>query len=166
MTTPGRTPERPWHDAPPPVVLVRGPRTALRGERAGIVTRTLANVIDLLVVALVVAGAYAAFVAIRFVLSPTTFSVPSTAPWFALGTLLCVQALYFAVTWTVFGGTYGDRVLALTVTDDAGRRLRWDRSAVRAVLCTVFPVGLAWVLVSRERRSLQDLVLRTAVVYD
>jgi uncharacterized RDD family membrane protein YckC len=66
----------------------------------------------------------------------------------------------------VLGGTWGDRVLALRVTDADGRRLRWRRSAMRAVLCTVFPVGLAWVLVSRENRSVQDLILGTAVVYD
>jgi hypothetical protein len=33
------------------------------------------------------------------------------------------------------------------------------------VLCTLFPIGLLWVLVSRENRSVQDLMLRTSVVY-
>ena len=34
------------------------------------------------------------------------------------------------------------------------------------MLCVVFPVGLLWSAVSRERRSLQDLVVRSVVVYD
>ena len=37
---------------------------------------------------------------------------------------------------------------------------------MRAALCVVFPIGLAWVVVSRQNRSLQDTVLRTSVVYD
>jgi hypothetical protein len=30
----------------------------------------------------------------------------------------------------------------------------------------VFPIGLLWTAVSRENRSLADLLLRTSVVYD
>jgi hypothetical protein len=37
---------------------------------------------------------------------------------------------------------------------------------VRALLCVLFPVGLLWVLLSGENRSVQDVVLRTSVVYD
>jgi hypothetical protein len=35
---------------------------------------------------------------------------------------------------------------------------------VRAVLCVAFPPLLFWAIVNR--RSVQDLVLRTAVIYD
>jgi uncharacterized RDD family membrane protein YckC len=77
-----------------------------------------------------------------------------------------VQAVYFAVTWAVIGGTYGDRLLGLRVTDDRGARPGWGQCAVRAVLCTVFPIGLGWVLVSQENSSLQDVLLRTSVIYD
>jgi uncharacterized RDD family membrane protein YckC len=157
---------RPWHDAAPPAALARGRRAALRGEPAGVVTRTLANVLDLFLVALAVGGGYLAVAAVRFVLTPTSFTWPATSGGTLLLLMLCAQAVYFMVTWSVLGGTWGDRVLALRVTDADGRRLRWRRSAIRAVLCTVFPVGLAWVLVSRENRSVQDLILGTAVVYD
>jgi hypothetical protein len=34
------------------------------------------------------------------------------------------------------------------------------------VLYAAFPLGLAWVAVSRDSRSVQDLLLRTSVVYD
>jgi hypothetical protein len=30
----------------------------------------------------------------------------------------------------------------------------------------VFPIGLFWVVINRHRRSIQDIVLRTEVVYD
>jgi len=141
-------------------------RADVRGTRAGLVTRALANIADLFVVTLLVAGGYAAVAATRFLLSPTGFTLPQPALSTVLLVGLCVQAVYFAVTWAVVGGTYGNRLLGLRVTDDRGARLRWGRCATRAVLCTLVPVGLLWVLVSRENRSVQDLLLRTSVRYD
>jgi hypothetical protein len=153
----------PWHDVAP---AVTPPSAAVRGARAGLVTRSLANVADLVVVVLIVAGGYAVVAATRFLLGPTTFTFPAPA----LATLLLiglgVQAVYFTVTWAVAAGTYGDRLLRLRVTDDRRAPLGWGRCAVRAVLCTLFPIGLLWVLLSAENRSVQDLLLRTSVVYD
>ena len=40
------------------------------------------------------------------------------------------------------------------------------RALVRAAACVVFPVGVVWCAVSRTRRSVQDLLVRTWVVYD
>ena len=40
------------------------------------------------------------------------------------------------------------------------------RALLRAALCVGFPIGLLWCAVSPSRRSLQDAVLRTSVVYD
>jgi hypothetical protein len=37
---------------------------------------------------------------------------------------------------------------------------------LRAALCVVFPLGLLWCALSRHRRSLQDLVIGSAVLYD
>ena len=47
-----------------------------------------------------------------------------------------------------------------------GERLRWRSAAARAALCVVFPIGLYWSVVSATSRSVQDTLLRTAVVYD
>ena len=101
-----------------------------------------------------------------FLLGPRTFTFPAPSPSTLLLLGLCLQAAYFAVTWVEVGCTYGDRLLGLRVADDRGTRLGWGRSAVRAVLCTLVPVGLLWVLVSRDNRSVQDLLLRTLVLYD
>ena len=38
--------------------------------------------------------------------------------------------------------------------------------ATARVLCVVFPIGLLWCVVSEENRSVQDLLLRTSVIYD
>ena len=156
---------RPWHDAPTPLPVAAA-RAGFRGARAGLVTRSLANVMDVLVVALLVAGGYAAVAAARFLLSPTAFTFPAPAPATLLLLGLFVQAVYFTVTWAVAGRTYGDRLLGLRVADDRGARLGWKRCATRAALCTILPIGLVWVLVSQENRSVQDLLLRTSVLYD
>jgi uncharacterized RDD family membrane protein YckC len=165
----GRRPpatDYPWHEAAPPMSVAAGPRATIQGRRAGLVTRSLANVVDLIVVALLVVGGYTAVAATSFLLSPTTFTFPAPAATTLLLIGLCLQAVYFAVTWGVVGGTYGDRLLGLRVADDRGARLRWGRCVVRAALCTIFPIGLLWLLVSQENRSVQDVLLRTSVVYD
>jgi hypothetical protein len=40
------------------------------------------------------------------------------------------------------------------------------RSTARAVLCTIFPIGPLWVLLSKENRSVQDVLLQSSVAYD
>ena len=155
----------PWHDAVQSVTDTAGSRSTIRGTRAGPVTRSLAHVADLVVVALVVAVGYAAIAATRFLLGPITFRFPAPSPTTLLLLGLCVQASYFAITWAVIGGTYGDRLLGLRVSNDRGGRLGPVRSTARAVLCTIFPIGLLWVLVSKENRSVQDVLLRSSVAY-
>lgn len=156
----------PWHDAPQPTIAMDTDRKAVRGRRAGVVTRCLANVVDVATVALTLAGGYVVFAATRFLLSPTRFRFPAPSLTLLIVAGLCVLTVYFAVTWSVVGGTYGDRMLGLRVIDDGCARLGWGRAVVRAVLCTVFLPGVLWVLVSRENRSVQDLLVRSSVVYD
>jgi uncharacterized RDD family membrane protein YckC len=155
----------PWHAAPAAQPAARGGRS-LRGVRAGFVTRVLANVVDLLVVVLVVAAGYVGVAATRFLLNPSGFTFPTTHARTLLLVGLAVQAGYFSVTWAVAGGTYGDRLLGLRVVGRRGAPLHWGRCALRAILCTLVPIGLIWVLVSSQSRSAQDLLLGTSVVYD
>ena len=48
---------------------------------------------------------------------------------------------------------------------DAAQRIGLPVGFLRAIGCVVFPIGLLWVVVDRKRRSLQDIVFRTRVVY-
>jgi uncharacterized RDD family membrane protein YckC len=156
-------PAYPWTQAARPAVVATP--AAAQGSRAGFVTRSLANIADLFVVVTILTGGYLAVAAARFLLGPASFSFPTPSAGALLVIGLCIQALYFTATWAVVGGTYGDRLLGLRVCDDRGARLGWARCLVRAVLCTVFPIGLLWVAVSGENRSVQDLLLRTSVAY-
>ena len=56
--------------------------------------------------------------------------------------------------------SWGSPWWAVTVS-----RLGPIRAFVRAVLYAVFPLGLLWCAISAKRHSLQDVALRTQVVY-
>ncbi len=137
-----------------------------QGQRAGIVSRILANVIDALFVVAVLAGVYLAVSGVWFIVTPTGFHFPTPPRWLALTAAGVALVGYFAVSWHTSGRTYGDQVLGLRVVDRRGRRLHPLMAFVRALFCAVFLVGILWVAVSPRRRSIQDLVLRTAVIYD
>lgn len=155
----------PWRTSPPPHAAAPD-RPSVQGRRAGLVTRTLANALDAGVVGLLLAAGYTVVTFLRYVISPFDFQFP--APSLGLVLLLgaAVEFVYLAVAWGTDGRTYGDVILGLRVVDGRGRRVRWLTAVLRAGFCVVFPVGLLWVLVSAENRSVQDVALRTSVVHD
>jgi uncharacterized RDD family membrane protein YckC len=137
----------------------------LQGHRSGIVSRLLADGVDVAVVAAVLALGYAGVSVARFLWRSWafTFPTPSFLRMLALGALTSV--LYLTATWATTGRSYGKHVLGLRVVGPMGR-LRLGGALLRSVLCVVFPIGILWVALSPQNRSLQDVVLRTSVVYD
>jgi uncharacterized RDD family membrane protein YckC len=132
-------------------------------EPAGIVSRLLAAAID----GVVVLGAgYAALTGFVFMIDPVGFRFPAPPRIVSLTSALVLLVVYLTASWFSTGRTYGDHVLGLRVVDARGRQPRPGKAALRAILCAVFPVGLMWAGVSRRRRSVQDVVLRTSVIYD
>jgi uncharacterized RDD family membrane protein YckC len=139
---------------------------AYQGQRAGLVTRLVAVAIDGIVVAAVLAAGYAGWAGFRFLLDPRTFSFPEPGLVFSFLSGFVVSTCYLAVSWWVSGRSYGALVMGLRVVGPRGRRLRAVGALVRALFCVMLPIGILWVVVSRENRSVQDVVLRTSVVYD
>jgi uncharacterized RDD family membrane protein YckC len=137
-----------------------------QGRRAGLVTRAVASVIDAAVVATLLAGAYLAVCALLFLARPARFDFPTPAFWFDVAVGYVVTTVYLGMTWHSGGRTYGCHVMGLRVTDHEGGLLSLVTAYLRALFCVVFPLGLAWVAVSRWNSSLQDLVLHTSVLYD
>lgn len=137
-----------------------------QGRRAGVVTRVLAAAIDGAVVCLVLAAAYLGYAGIRFLFDPRGFTFPDAGIIFSLVAGFGVLVVYLTVAWWVSGRSYGCLVLGLRVVNHRGTRLRLTGAFVRALFCAALPVGLLWVAVSRENRSVQDMVLRTSVIYD
>jgi uncharacterized RDD family membrane protein YckC len=165
--SPGGDPVPPRVDAVPHrVVAVPLEARPFQGQRAGIVTRTVANVVDFVVVVGTLACGYAVWCAAKFLVNPTHFTFP--APSFIV-LLVCFEIvlfIYFTLSWATTGQTYGDHQLGLRVVNSHGQRLRGPGAVIRAVFCVVFPIGLYWAVLSPTNRSVQDSVLRTSVVYD
>ncbi len=138
----------------------------LQGRRAGIVTRMIANVLDLLVVILIVSLTYVVVAGFLFLLHPSSFSFPSGIGRSIPAVVLAVAVPYLAVCWTITGRTYGQAVLGLRTVSRRGERMRAVGALVRALACVVLPIGVLWVAVSPANRSVQDVLLRTSVIYD
>src|SRR5260370_35776361 len=74
---------------------------------AGIITRGLAAVIDLLVVLLIMSALYGGLVLVRLVYSPAAFSLPSLNAVFSAVVTFVVAVVYLTGCWTVSGSTAG-----------------------------------------------------------
>lgn len=137
-----------------------------QGSPAGIVTRLAANAVDAFAITATLVGAYTGFLAILFVTGPRSFNPPDPSLWWLAIAYLAGVIVYLAGAWWLVGRTLGDHVMGLRVITRKHGRLRPVRALSRAVLCAFFPVGLVWCAVSRERRAVHDILLRTSVVYD
>lgn len=137
-----------------------------QGQRAGVVTRLVAAVIDGVVVCLTLVVGYAAVAGFRFLLDPRGFEFPDSGLIFSLVAGFVVLVVYLSLSWWMGGRTYGSLVMGLRVVSHRGTPPRLSGALLRAVFCALFPIGLLWVAASRENRSVQDLLLRTSVVYD
>ena len=139
---------------------------AYQGHRAGVVSRTLAASVDLGVVIVWIAVGYGAWAAAVFLWRPVNFTFPSPPPISMLVIGAGVMIVYLTIAWTTTGRSYGSHLMGLRVVNYNGRHMRLSGAFVRAACCTLFPIGLFWVVLSEENRSLQDVVLRTSVIYD
>ena len=74
--------------------------------------------------------------------------------------------LYFWISWATTGRTFGNKLMGLRVVSFRGRLMRWSGALLRAIFCVIVPIGLFWAVISRQNRSVQDVVLRTSVIYD
>ena len=104
--------------------------------------------------------------AVRYIWSPESFEAPASGPLALLSSSAGLTVVYLTLGWATSGRTYGAAVLGIRVVDTLGRVPGWGGAALRAVCCLIFPIGVLWAAVSTERRAVQDLLLRTHVVYD
>lgn len=137
-----------------------------QGRQAGLVTRSAAAAVDALVVVATLAVGYAGWIGLRFVLNPRGFDFTGLRVLPGVTWALVLLVVYLTAAWSVTGRTYGGHVMGLRLVDRRGRHPGLLVASARAVLCTLFPIGLLWCVVGPPRRSLQDLLLRTVVIYD
>jgi uncharacterized RDD family membrane protein YckC len=139
---------------------------AYQGHRAGMVTRTIAATVDAFVVLLAVTVGLLSVNAFVFVLDPRGFRVVGASQESLIGVALATAVVYLAGAWSMLGRSYGCWLMGLRIVDRRGRSPRLMMALLRAILYVVFPVGLLWCSVVRSRKSVQDLLLGTYVVYD
>jgi uncharacterized RDD family membrane protein YckC len=140
------------------------------GDRyAGLVTRAVAFVVDLLILnGALFAGALVVGLVIE--------AFGTFAPHLDLGGIAIAGAvwtvgfaIYFAGWWSLTGQTPGMRALGIKVLPTRGEHLPPRRALVRVVGMIVaalpFFAGYLLILIQDRRRGLHDLIARTIVVY-
>jgi uncharacterized RDD family membrane protein YckC len=138
----------------------------VQGRRAGVVTRTAVMVVDAAVVAASLGIAYLVWAVVRFMRRPVGFSWPTVTYGTVIAAAVVICVLYLTVTWSGTGRSVGKRLFGLRLVGRDGERVHLMRAFLRAVMCTFFPMLMYWAAMSSQNRSVQDLVLRTSVVYD
>ncbi len=148
------------------VDVVPAEARGLQGRRAGLFSRIVANILDLALVFAGVVATYVGWAGVKLLWQGSAFTRPT--PGFVAALLFgeALHVAYFAAAWTTSGRTLGDQVMGLRVVGRTGHQLGFGTALVRAVFCVLVPFGLLWAGISRENRSVQDLVLRTSVIYD
>ncbi len=139
---------------------------AFQGRPAGLVTRTLAAVIDVAVVAAFMVVAYLGVAAAVFAWNPRTFRFPAPSGLLTIAVAGAVATTYLGISWWIGGRTYGSAVLGLRVVTSDGGRLRLIPALARGAACAFFPVGLVWCAVDPGGRGVHDVLLRSRVIYD
>lgn len=152
---------------------------------AGIVSRGLAFIIDLLIVVLTVALIYYLTVA---TLSMLRISITSCRTWVPIdstadvimnlcramrGTLtfvcLMVAPIYFLLGWLIHGQTIGAMIAGVRVVRTDGTPLKPRTALLRlaglAGSLIVFGIGLLWAVVDKDRQGWHDKLARTYVIY-
>ena len=132
---------------------------------AGIVSRGVAAVIDLAVVGGIIGVLYLGLLLSRLIFNPTAFRLPALDVVFSTAAVLFVSALYLAGAWAISGCTVGAVTMGLRVVGRRSERVPPVVAVIRAVACVLFPIGLFTVAVDKRRRSVQDFLLGTRVVY-
>lgn len=130
------------------------------------VSRSAAAVIDLVVTIVAVLFGYVAVSAVLFALRPRAFTWPDLsaigfgAIWWGL------LVVYLTAAWSASGRTLGGQAMGLRVTDAHGRRLHGGVAFARALVASIFPIGLLWCAIDRRNRAIHDLITGSTVVYD
>jgi uncharacterized RDD family membrane protein YckC len=137
-----------------------------QGATAGLLTRSIASLIDGVGVVGALLATYLGITGVRFLAHPVGFRFDDLPAIASVTVALIALVVYLSIAWSVTGRTYGDHVMGLRVVDRNGGKVPFRRALIRAVLSAVFPLGLLWCAASPSRRSVQDIIVRTAVVYD
>jgi len=138
--------------------------TPVRDESAGLVSRSIAYVLDTVVVLFFVSGAVAVVLVVAAVAGAHARDLAIAAASAYVLVLPAAMTVYCAVFWLLAGRTPGMALLGLRVVRTDGRPVRWFGALLRGVLLACFPVGALWLVVDRRHQAVHDKVARTVVI--
>ncbi|GAA4045636.1 RDD family protein [Nonomuraea soli] len=133
---------------------------------AGLVSRVMALLIDVLVLVLGTAAVYLVLV------EGSELMLGGSPSWVrpVAGTVMGVlPTAYFTLAWWLTGQTAGDIVMGVTVSRANGERLGFLHALLRAVvglaLAPLWLAGMVTTLIDGRRRALLDMLFGTVVRY-
>lgn len=149
----------------------------LRGYYAGYATRLMAIIIDVLVLAVVLAiSAVLWFILVESVNSVWSLIFGSSGQITGLRVALVVivpyvtLAIYYVFLWTAIGTSVGGIIVGTKVVNQNGGHPNLFQSIVRFIFEFLIPFfglfGSLWILFNRDRRALFDRIANTYVIYD
>jgi uncharacterized RDD family membrane protein YckC len=135
-----------------------------RDSYAGPVSRSIAYVLDALIVSLLTIGALAVTMLFAAVTGPAARDLAHAFVSMYLVGLPSLLTLYMALFWSLVGRTPAMALLGLRVVGLDGRAVGWFSALVRAAVLAYFPIGALWLLLDRRHQAVHDKLARTAVV--
>ena len=148
----------------------RAEEHVLQGRTAGFVTRLLAYVTDVVVLAGIVAlgGWIAVLIDSVFEKMGLNLNIDITTIYVFL--IPWIFGLYFVAFWALTGRTIGKWFMGLKVIGADGNPPTLGRSVIRFIgyglSAIVFWLGYLWVLIDSDRQAWHDHMAKTWVVYD
>jgi uncharacterized RDD family membrane protein YckC len=141
---------------------------ALRGRRAGIVSRGVAWCVDVAVVLLgypILVWIWGAIIALVHFTTPT---YPDLSDWAEIVLPLTWNWAYFTWSWILTGRTVGMTMMGLKVVARKGVHVGIVRANIRYVvtMATILWIGPLWLACSKSRLAIHDRVAHTQVIYD
>ena len=139
------------------------------GSYAGIVTRAVAFVLDLLILNGILFGAALVVGLVIEAFGGFSINLDLGGALLAGATWSLAFATYFILWWSLTGQTPGMRALGVKVLTSSGDRVRPRRGLLRvigmAIAAIPFLAGYLLILVTTRRQGLHDVIARTVVVY-
>jgi uncharacterized RDD family membrane protein YckC len=133
-------------------------------EYAGPVSRAIAYVLDVLIVAGLFTGAMVVVGVMASVIGAGAHQLARAVASAYVVVLPISLALYCTLFWALAGRTPGMSLLGLRVVGIRRAPLSWPAALVRAVVLAYFPLGGVWALVDRRGQAVHDKLARTVVV--
>jgi len=138
-----------------------------QGQRAGFLSQVIAAALDAAWIFVVDFAVLVLFGFVRFLLTDSSYKFPQPGPVLNVLLVFVIGVTLLSTAWSGSGRAPGMAVLGLRVVGRDARRLSSRRAFWRAVLgVATLGLGVLWVLVSRQNKSLYDLACGSAVVYE